>query len=240
LFRVLGQYIDTDINIGEDNILEYIYVELFGRVDVPKKANVYGEIIGYNFDKITAELFALFSYEHYGTVFTFLEGIMQFLKNKDFTNTVNKVFEEELVQHRFIGNQVTDLTDVHEIEAVQSCIDYDDESRKHIEKATQLLCNREHPDYENSVKEAISAVEAKCSEILGKKASLGEALRKLEGNGLIIHPAMKDAFNKLFGYTSDTNGIRHGSGMDINTSKAEAKFMLVTCATFCNYLREYQ
>ena len=48
----------------------------------------------------------------------------------------------------------------------------------HLEKALILISNRESPDYANSIKESISAVEAICSEILGKSDTLGSALKK--------------------------------------------------------------
>ena len=55
---------------------------------------------------------------------------------------------------------------------------------------------------------------------------------------LILLPAMENAFSSLYGYTSDENGIRHG-GIDFTNAPAEdAKFMLVSCAAFVNYLIE--
>ena len=53
-----------------------------------------------------------------------------------------------------------------------------------------------------------------------------------------IHPAMENAFSSLYGYTSDENGIRHG-GIDFSNAPAEdAKYMLVSCSAFVNYLIE--
>ena len=73
--------------------------------------------------------------------------------------------------------------------------------------------------------------------ILGtKKSTLGEALNKLEKNGVKIHGAMKSAFSSLYGYTSDKSGIRHNSGIDENTTFEEAKYMLISCSAFINYL----
>lgn len=48
---------------------------------------------------------------------------------------------------------------------------------------------------------------------------------------------MKSAFEKLYGYTSDANGIRHAGNIGGNSSTfEEAKFMLVSCSAFINYL----
>ena len=40
----------------------------------------------------------------------------------------------------------------------------------------------------------------------------------------------------MYGYTSDKSGIRHNSGLDENTTFEEAKYMLVSCSAFLNYL----
>lgn len=53
-----------------------------------------------------------------------------------------------------------------------------------------------------------------------------------------IHGAMERAFLALYGYASDENGIRHG-GIDFKNAPAEdAKYMLISCSTFVNYLME--
>ena len=51
-----------------------------------------------------------------------------------------------------------------------------------------------------------------------------------------IHPALKKAFNNLYGYTSDSGGIRHASLSESNLKFEDAKFMLVSCSAFTNYL----
>ena len=51
-----------------------------------------------------------------------------------------------------------------------------------------------------------------------------------------IHGALKSAFNKLYGYTSDESGIRHAILDDPNIGFDEAKFMVVSCSAFVNFL----
>lgn len=61
----------------------------------------------------------------------------------------------------------------------------------------ELLADRKSPDYRNSIKESISAVEAICKLITGsQKATLEDALRQLETKLGSVHPALKDAFRK--------------------------------------------
>jgi len=110
--------------------------------------------------------------------------------------------------------------------------------RTHLEKSLELLSDRESPDYENSIKESISAVEAICKIIAkDEKATLGKALDVIEKK-IGLHGALKRAFDSLYGYTSTAKGIRHALGLleEANLSFEDAKFMLVSCSAFINYL----
>ena len=106
------------------------------------------------------------------------------------------------------------------------------------------MSDRDKPDYENSIKESITAVEAICSQVDWYNRQTGytrKYVKKLEDSGLIIHSALKEAFNKIYGYTSDENGIRHGGGIGgINSTFEEARFMLVSCCAFVSYLIGYK
>ncbi len=110
----------------------------------------------------------------------------------------------------------------------------------HLRKAFRLLSDKNHPDYKNSIKESISAIETACKIITNKpNASLGAALNELKKNkGIYIHEGLINAFEKLYGYTCDSNGIRHALyNEDEKSTFDEAKFMLVACCTFFNYLK---
>ena len=73
--------------------------------------------------------------------------------------------------------------------------------------------------------------------VKGKEATLGNMLKKIEESGVVIHGALKSAFNILYGYTCDANGIRHAGDIGGPSSTfEEAKFMLVSCSAFINYL----
>jgi hypothetical protein len=98
------------------------------------------------------------------------------------------------------------------------------------------LSNKGKPDYRNPIKESISAVEALCKTINNdEKATLGVALKSLEKKGL-MHPALTSAFSSLYGYTSDAQGIRHALTEKSNLSSADARFMLISCSAFINYV----
>ena len=101
-----------------------------------------------------------------------------------------------------------------------------------------LLADRKNPNYRNSIKESISAVESFCKLITkDDNASLGEALSEIEKE-YSLHGALKSSFSSLYGYTSDAGGIRHALiESDVTVEFEEAKFMLVSCSAFINYLK---
>ena len=98
--------------------------------------------------------------------------------------------------------------------------------------------DKEHPDYRNSIKESISAVEAAAKNITqNNKATLDDALIIIEKDGK-LHGALKKSFSALYGYTSDANGIRHSLLEESSLKKSDARFMLISCSAFVNYLLE--
>jgi hypothetical protein len=52
-----------------------------------------------------------------------------------------------------------------------------------------------------------------------------------------IHPALESGFTKLYGYTSDSGGIRHALTDTAEDPRfSDAKFMLVACSAFTSFL----
>lgn len=157
----------------------------------------------------------------------------------DYKAEINELFQREYVGYRFIDGEITPISDDIEVAEIEKSLDIEFQGCKsHIRKALGFLSDRENPDYKNSIKESISAVESICRIIAqNSKATLGEALKKLEEHGVKIHEAMKKSFSSLYGYTSDEGGIRHCEGIfESNVTFEEAKFMLVSCSAFVNYL----
>jgi hypothetical protein len=106
-------------------------------------------------------------------------------------------------------------------------------ARAHLRKAAEELTAGHYPD---SVRESIHAVEA-TARILEPSAALSSALNRLERSAN-IHPALKQSFGKLYGYTSDEMGIRHPL-LDDGTAKVDdtdALFMIGACAAFVSFL----
>ena len=159
----------------------------------------------------------------------------------DFCGLFNLIFEQELSGYRIIDKQIVPITSDVEIESINMALTNTDKYNsvnQHLKTAIEYLSDKQNPDYRNCIKEAISAVEAFCKIITGKdKATLGDALKEVEKK-FTIHTALKDAFNKIYGYTSDTGGIRHSlTEKGIIVTQEDAIFMLVACSAFINYLK---
>jgi hypothetical protein len=141
----------------------------------------------------------------------------------------------------FVGRQLAPITSKEEISEMEEALETPFKTvNTHISNAIKLFSDGENPDYRNSIKESISAVEAICRLIVGKEnATLGQALDiiKREGN-IELHGALREAFDHLYGYASTADGIRHAfSEEKISVDFDEAKFMLVACSAFVNYLK---
>lgn len=160
--------------------------------------------------------------------------------SEKFKATCNQILEEELSAYRFVGNQIAQITSEEEISEMEEALESPfDTVNTHLRNALRLMSDRKTPDYRNSIKESISAVEAICRTIVeDEKSTLGQALGVIEKKGKIeLHPALKRAFESLYGYTSSAEGIRHALLEEKNGSSFEdAKFMMVSCSAFINYL----
>jgi hypothetical protein len=163
----------------------------------------------------------------------------------DLIDDFNRVLEQHMSFYRFINYIICPISSEEEISTINEAMNTPSNSfnsvKKHLNDALIKISNRENPDYRNSIKESISAVECFCKIIANDdNASLGKALELIKSKGSItIHPALNEAFNKLYGYTSNEKGIRHSFGLLDEENKLnfeEAKFMLVSCSAFINFL----
>lgn len=218
-------------------------------------SNVYGQVVDWNKDydrkPVIATLLDTIMTDEYDAVLTVVEyitgeidrfnapyGFVHENNRHKASALYNKVFEAEYVGYRFVDERIIPITDSVELSEIECATANDHDSvREHIDKALHFLSDRNSPDYANSIKESISAVERMCSIIVGKATSLGDALSNLQKKGVAIHPQLRSAFEKLFAYTNGASGIRHAGELGGEDSTfEEAKFMLVSCCAFVNYL----
>lgn len=180
-------------------------------------------------------------------VYEFLEVVVYYYNdsenstlNDEFQKGCNFVLESELSAYRFVNGEIVEITSKQEISEIEDAINSKVNTvNSHFENALKLLSDRKNPDYRNSIKESISAVEAICKLVAKNQTTdLNGALTIIEREGKInLHVALKRGFSNLYGYTCDADGIRHAlKDEKVNADFEEAKFMLVACSAFVNYL----
>lgn len=183
-----------------------------------------------------------------------IEETIEFLRSdycysqplKNFIQNINTEFERLAYGYRIVNLQVTPILDEVQISAIQKPLEsptVHENIRRHLNNALRLYSQRPQADYQNSIKESISAVECLCRSI-AEENTLGKALSKLERSGAIIHPRLKEVFDLLYAYANQKDtGIRHALMKPENNyvpQSEEALYMLVSCCSFVTYICEKQ
>lgn len=185
-------------------------------------------------------------FEAYNLIEYILQNIASLNHRKTsegFERQLNSILERELSGHRAIKGQLVPISDPEEISAIEQAVSATgpfgfEGVRTHLSNALRLLGRKPEPDYPNSIKESISAVESICKVLAQEKSGgLDKALAKLS-SAVSLHPALRNAFSSLYAYTSDEDGIRHAILESSDVGFAEAKYMLVSCSAFVNFVIE--
>lgn len=158
--------------------------------------------------------------------------------NEIFQEEINEILERENSGYRLIEGCITPITDKIEIDSLKENFEKSplENIKIHFDKALFHLSDRNNPDFRNSIKESISAVECICRNITGER-TLDRALPKLENNGINIPDILKKGMEKIYYWTNGEDGIRHALMDDTeNAGFDEAKYMLIVCSAFVNYI----
>ncbi len=161
---------------------------------------------------------------------------------KYYSQVINEVLEREKSGYRLIDGYIEALTNDEEISELEDNLRLPDRfsgAKTHITSALEHFSKRPEADYRNTIKEAILAVESAAKVIAeDDKATLAQALDKL-AKEYDTHPALIEGWKKIYGFSSDRDGIRHALTKDeTGADFALAKFLLVSCSAFVNYLVE--
>lgn len=248
LFDPIGRYASTSrwVNIrdGTSSREKFLWelFDSFFRTEIPCGAILANAL----WEKLWQSILG----EDWYYIYDFLEFcIQEFPYDKQdeehFVAELNRVLEEERAGYRITAGEIAPLTSGEEIDAIEKAIENgigpDNPVALHLKRSLELLADHEEPDYRNSIKESVSAVESLCTKYAGEKTSLGKALKILEEDcELDLHPALLAAFNKLYGYASDKDGIRHSILEETDLALEDARFMLIVCSAFINYFRAKQ
>jgi len=105
-----------------------------------------------------------------------------------------------------------------------------------FKKATGFLYEQQPPDYLNSIKDAVGAVEGLARAICSQpNATLSELIPVLKKSHL-AHPAMAKIIESIYAVRGDEPGIAHGANESSAFGYADAEFMLNVSASIITYL----
>ena len=132
----------------------------------------------------------------------FIEFCVNYDKNV-FAESFNGFLKREMSAYRFVDGNLVEINSKEEIQEIESAIKNSDKFnsvKTHLKRAVELYADKKNPDFRNSIKESISAVESLSKIIVqDDKSTLGQALKKIEKKHK-IPGSLKSAFSALYGY----------------------------------------
>jgi hypothetical protein len=136
-----------------------------------------------------------------------------------FAEEMHRLFEEEslgyefrggLVQRRGKRHTITQTNKAEKVLADQRLV----AARIHFSKALRYFHDRKKPDHENTVKEAVCAVEAAAKELFpdAKAKTLGEFVNwATNGERNLLPKRIGQTFSGLYGFRNSGDGVSHGA-----------------------------
>ena len=218
-----------------DNLQNSLYVRFFKKPLDEKSQDGYYEIKQHIMQ------------DEWFDVYDLIEFIADYLNNisvhhtgltwSDFIKCCNVVLKRENSAYRIVEGKFVEIIDENEISEIETAMEQTPYSaiKVHFSSALEKLSDKKKPDYRNSIKESISAVEAIARKITGE-STLGGAFKKLNKGEIKIPKVLQEGMEKIYHFTNGTDGIRHALMNEEKLGFAEAKYMLVTCSAFVNYL----
>lgn len=187
----------------------------------------------------SSEIKRIFLEIPWNRVYDLLEAIYRECNYSDsresFSEQINEVLKNDGSGYRLINGTISPIVSDQEIAEIVQAVEYSEPFSEHIHRALQLLSDRENPDYRNSIKESISAVESLCFRASGLR-EFDKAIKKLQRQ-IGLHGALGAGFTNLYGYTSNAQGIRHALMDEGNLEFEDAHFFMIACTAFVNYVQ---
>lgn len=175
----------------------------------------------------------------YAFFFEILEFIVQNSKcPENIPEEINLALVESGCAYRLIAKSIVPISN-HEMgesfaKSFETIASKNNPSEQHLKNSAKYLSQGRFSD---SVRESIHAVESVARKIAPDAKTLSPALNAIDKK-FGLHPALKEGFSKLYGYTNDQEGIRHSliNVIDAKVSETDALYMLGSCASFAAYL----
>ncbi len=155
-----------------------------------------------------------------------------------FMGFCNGVLTRENAGFRFVSGRLVPITSDSEISEIEKALrSPSDAVRTHLQTAVMLIADKENADLDGATLASLQAVEAAVRLIDDDpNASFVEAMQRVRSK-VGLRCALDDNFLRLCGLTYNEAGFYHSlNEKPRQTSPDDARFILVTCSAFANYL----
>lgn len=163
-------------------------------------------------------------------------GTLHFRDNFSHFNTL---FEKENIGYRFIDDKIVPIYEKEEVSSItEACQTKYDRVNIHIQNAVEEFSLKGNKNYKKVISECCQGLECLLNIVLGAaKLTLGEATNKYFSSKPNLHPALKESISRLYGFASDSAGIRHDSNTkEYEVGFDETKLILVNVSALINYI----
>jgi hypothetical protein len=163
---------------------------------------------------------------------------------KYFSDEINQLLMEENMDYKFIDGQFERRGRAQTQKSIKKMgfVLSDSnliEVRKHFNKAIKFFNQTLEPDYHNSVKEALCALECAIEICTGKDASnnFTKVMKELEGSTKEKIPApISQSIQKIYAYRGSGQGVSHSAPKGYRVTELEAELVLNLIAAFITYI----
>lgn len=158
---------------------------------------------------------------------------------------IQQLFIDEFFAYEFIKGSVIRKGRKHTVETADRAqyVMSDkrlQSARMHYSKALNFFRDRRQPDYANTVKEAVCAVESAGKDLFpqAKASTLGELINWLKNkkNNIAIPSALTNTFTSVYALRNSAEGVAHGSANGGEITAAIAEYILSLSASTIIYL----
>lgn len=115
-------------------------------------------------------------------------------------------------------------------------------AREHFTKAQRYFSSRQEPDFQNSVKEAVCALESAITACSGINVSnnFTRDIKELSGTdvGKVPQPLVA-AMSSVYAYRGAASGVSHGNADGLRIDRNEAELILSVVAAFITYIWDF-
>lgn len=253
-----GTYQLGEISYEVRNELKYIFEEMLnkrGEETIPDWHKILKDfhirfldlpVEAFHPENTRSQLFGLISVGSYNEILDTLEF---FVNHPAFTihslsNELSDLFERRRVAYilverdknsRFFVPRTSKEEGVTYLRALESLAsDQFSGSRKNLIEAGYYLAKKE---YSKSIRESIHSIESMIRILTGNKnIKFSDGMRELNKK-FSLHPAFGEGLIKLYGFSSDEDGVRHSSVQGTESIDEETAFyFLGSCASFITLL----